>query len=182
MQDDQIAHLLKGVAGGDRMAFRALYSAASAKLYGVCLRILRNRAEAEEALQEVFTRIWINAGRFDADRGRAMTWLISIARNHSIDRLRSRREETIDSSEGDPFAMIPDPTPGAEARAVAQGEAGRISKCFEILQPAQAAAIRGAYLDGLSYAELADRHAIPLNTVRTWLRRGLLRLKECLAG
>ena len=112
MQDDQIAPLLKDVAGGDQAAFRSLYAAASAKLFGVCLRILGNRAEAEEALQEVFTRIWTNAGRFDPERARAMTWVIAIARNHSIDRLRSRRDETLASDDADPFAAIPIPLPG----------------------------------------------------------------------
>lgn len=180
MQDDPLAAYLNDVAGRDRAAFDALYSAASAKLFGVCLRILDNRAEAEEALQEVFTRVWINAGRFDADRGRAMTWLIAIARNHCIDRLRARTDEVLPDDTGDPFAQMPDPAPGAEARTIARGEARRISDCFDTLEPARAEAVRGAYLDGLSYADLATRHAIPLNTVRTWLRRGLLRLKECL--
>ncbi|WP_102225244.1 sigma-70 family RNA polymerase sigma factor [Acidimangrovimonas sediminis] len=180
MNDDPLAAYLNDVAGGDRAAFGALYSAASAKLFGVCLRILNNRAEAEEALQEVFTRVWINAGRFDADRARAMTWLIAIARNHCIDRVRARRDDILPDDTGDPFARMPDPAPGAEARAMAQSEARRISECFDTLEPARAEAVRGAYLEGLSYADLAKRHAIPLNTVRTWLRRGLLRLKECL--
>lgn len=182
MGEDRIADLLKQVADGDRVAFRAIYSAASAKLLGVCLRILRNRAEAEEALQEVFTRIWLNAARFDAGRARGMTWLITIARNHAIDRLRARREDSADGGEVDPFAAIADPEPGAEAQLIARGEVRRISECFDTLEPARAAAVRGAYLDGLSYADLAERHAIPLNTVRTWLRRGLLSLKECLEG
>ncbi|MDE3122258.1 MAG: sigma-70 family RNA polymerase sigma factor [Paracoccaceae bacterium] len=182
MSEDGIADLLERVATRDRTAFRALYSATSAKLLGVCLRILGNRAEAEEALQEVFTRIWLNAARFDAGRARAMTWLIAVARNHAIDRLRARREDMAGGGEDDPFATIADPEPGVEARLVARGEARRISDCFDTLEPARAAAVRGAYLDGLSYADLAERHAIPLNTVRTWLRRGLMRLKECLEG
>ncbi|TMV85934.1 sigma-70 family RNA polymerase sigma factor [Thioclava sp. BHET1] len=182
MQQDPIANHLNAVATGDRAAFAALYKAASAKLFGVCIRILGNRAEAEEALQDVFTRVWTNAHRYDAARARAMTWLIAIARNHCIDRLRARREETLPSAETDPFAQIPDPTPGAEARAIAHGEARRISECFETLEPARAEAVRGAYLDGLSYADLSLRHSVPLNTMRTWLRRGLLQLKECLGG
>ncbi|PKP74423.1 MAG: hypothetical protein CVT84_08410 [Alphaproteobacteria bacterium HGW-Alphaproteobacteria-6] len=87
---DPVAELIAGIARADRAAFRALYSQASAKLFGVCLRILRDRSEAEDAVQEVFTRIWLNARRYQADRGRGMTWLIAIARNHAIDRLRAR--------------------------------------------------------------------------------------------
>lgn len=180
MQDDMVAQFLKGVAAGDRTAFRELYAAASAKLFGVCLRMLDNRAEAEEALQDVFTRVWTHAGQFDAGRARAMTWLIAVARHQCIDRLRAHREQPVAGDDGDPLALVPDPAPGAEARAIARGEARRVTHCFETLEPSRAAAVRGAYLDGLSYAQLAERHAIPLNTVRTWLRRGLLQLKECL--
>ena len=92
MTDDPIADLLNRTAAQDRASFRSLYTAASAKLMGVLLRILQNRSEAEDALQEVFTRVWLRAGRFDASKGRGMTWLIAIARNLAIDRIRARGE------------------------------------------------------------------------------------------
>lgn len=179
MRDDPVAALIAATAQADREGFRSLYAATSAKLFGVCLRILNDRGEAEDAIQEIFTRVWLNARRFDAGRARGMTWLIAIARNHAIDRLRARPAVAA-GGDDDAAAEIPDRAPGPEAQAVAKGEARRIADCFGTLEPARAAAIRGAYLGGLSYEDLARRHAVPLNTMRSWLRRGLMKLKECL--
>jgi len=177
MSDDPVSDLLTRVAAQDRAAFRELYAAASSKLMGVLLRMLRERAEAEDALQEVFTRVWLRAGRFDGAKGRGMTWLIAVTRNLALDRLRARTETQADE---DAAEAIVDPTPTAERRMIALGEAGRIIECFDQLDPARADAVRGAYLSGLSYADLAARHAVPLNTMRTWLRRSLVSLRECL--
>ena len=178
MTADPLADLLGRLAAQDRSALRDVYDAAAGKLFAVAFRILKDRAEAEDALQEVFTRIWLRANRFDPERGRAMTWCISIARNHAIDRLRARPEAPAAMDEA--AQMVPDTTPGPEAQAVAGGEVRRIGDCIDTLEDDRAAAVRGAYLDGLSYKELAERHRIPLNTVRTWLRRSLIKLRECL--
>lgn len=175
--EDAVAQLILRCAAQDRAAFRELYSSTAAKLLGVTLRILGNRAEAEDAVQEIYTRIWVKAGRFDPSKGAGMTWLIALARNHAIDRLRTRRPE---QSDDDAAERVPDMAPRAENRLVALGEARRVVACFEQLEPDRAAAVRGAYLDGLSYQDLADRFSVPLNTMRTWLRRSLLRLKECM--
>ncbi|WP_434611947.1 sigma-70 family RNA polymerase sigma factor [Tabrizicola sp. M-4] len=181
MTEDPVAELLSRVAQQDRAAFRTLYSQTSAKLMGVLLRILGNRAEAEEALQEVFTRVWLRAGRFDATKGRGMTWLIAITRNHAIDRLRARPDDAArGDNDGELLDRVRDTAPTAETRLIARGEAGRIADCFETLEPDRAEAVRGAYLRGLSYQDLAAQYDVPLNTMRTWLRRGLLRLRECL--
>ena len=177
--EDPVAELLIRVAGQDRTAFRELYSKTASKLLGVLLRILGNRAEAEDALQEVFTRIWLRAGRFDATKGRGMTWLIAIARNHAIDRLRARPDESL-RDDADAMESVRDAAPTAENRLIALGEAGRIADCFATLEPDRAEAVRGAYLNGLSYVDLAARFDVPLNTMRTWLRRSLLRLRECM--
>lgn len=177
MTDELLARALAATAGGDRAAFRALYAAAAPKLFGICLRILRDRAEAEDALQEIFTRVWTRAHRFDPAKAAAMTWMIVIARNHCIDRLRARPAP---ASGDEALADLPDDGPGAEARLMAGDEARRVADCFGELPQDRAAAIRGAYLDGMSYEALAARHDVPLNTMRSWLRRGLLRLKECL--
>ena len=177
--DDPIATLLLQTAVQDRAAFRQLYSASSAKLMGVLLRILNNRAESEDALQEVFTRVWLKAGRFDATKGRGMTWLIALTRNLAIDRLRQRPDHVSDDAA---MEAAPDPAPRAETRLIAAGEARRINDCFATLEPDRAEALRGAYLRGLSYSDLARHHDVPLNTMRTWLRRALLRLKECMAS
>lgn len=177
--EDPVATMIAQVAAQDRAAFRALYSATSPKLMGVLLRILGTRSEAEDALQEVFTRVWLRAGRFDPEKGRGMTWLIALARNLAIDRLRSRSAAT-PNDEGDALDTIADTTLSAEGSLIAKGEARRIADCFATLEPDRAAAVRGAYLDGLAYTDLADRFAVPLNTMRTWLRRSLLKLRECM--
>lgn len=174
---DPIADLIAATARSDRAAFRALYSAASAKLFGVALRILKDRSEAEDAVQEVFTRVWLNARRYDAGRARGMTWLIAIAHNHSIDRLRARPAASEDETA---IARFADGAPGPEAQSIARGEAKRIADCFDLLEPARAEAVRGAYLNGLSYQELSRHHDVSVNTMRSWLRRGLQKLKECL--
>ncbi len=177
MINDPVADLILAVAAQDRAAFRQLYTETGAKLMGVLIRMLGQRAEAEDALQEVFTRVWLRAGRFDAAKGRGMTWLIALSRNHAIDRLRARPDHVSDD-----LAMeaAPDTTPHAETRMVALGEARRIHACFDALDPDRAAALRGAYLDGSAYSDLATRFAVPLNTMRTWLRRGLQQLRECM--
>jgi len=174
--DDPVADLITKCAAADREAFRQLYRVTSAKLMGVLLRMFHERAEAEDALQDVYTRVWLRAGRYDPAKGRGMTWLIAIARNLAIDCLRARPEASSD----DGLDSAPDNAPRAETRLIAQGEARRMADCFATLDPDKADAVRGAYLNGLSYLDLAARHAVPLNTMRTWLRRSLLKLKECL--
>lgn len=174
--DDPIAPLLIKVAAQDRAAFRQLYAQCSAKLMGVLLRILGNRPEAEDAMQEIFTRVWLRAASFDPQKGRAMTWLIALARNHAIDRLRARTAPNTD----DGLDQFIDPTPRAETWLIAKGEAKRIHDCIDRLEARHAAALRGAYLSGKSYEELALAVNVPLNTVRTWLRRGLISLKDCM--
>ena len=172
---------LEGIIGrvglGDRAAFSALYDATSAKLFGVCLSVLKNRAEAEEALQDVYLRIWQKAGRYTAQGYSPMTWLITIARNRAIDQLRARRT----GMSIDAIPEPPDAAPTPEATAIAQSEMEHIRRCLDELEKLRAAAVRGAYLDGDSYKELATRFDVPLNTMRTWLRRSLLQLRECLS-
>lgn len=175
---DQISDLILRVALRDRVAFDALYTATSAKLFGTCLRVLKDRTEAEEAVQEVFVKIWLRADRFSVTGQSPMSWLIAVARHQAIDRLRARREAV--GGMDDAALDIRDPAPGPEASAVAAGERRQLEGCLSELETDRAAAVRAAYLDGDSYADLAARHDVPLNTMRTWLRRSLMRLKECL--
>ncbi len=177
MNDDPLAPILAQVAAQDRLAFRALYNAAAPKLMGVLFRILGSKPEAEDAMQEVFTRVWLRAPAFDPEKGRAMTWLITMARNHAIDRLRARPAPMGGDDDLETFA---DPAPRMETQLIAQGEVRRINDCMAALEPRHGQALRGAYLSGKSYAELADAFDVPLNTMRTWLRRGLLSLKDCM--
>lgn len=173
---DDIDKWIARCALGDRAAFQNLYDHTSAKLFGVTLRVLKDRSEAEDALQEIYVKVWKGAKRYATGGASPMTWLITIARNHAIDRLRARK-----STDGDDaLATLPDAGPGPEAQAVAASEARRVEACFDTLEPDRATAVRRAYLDGESYADLARHFDVPLNTMRTWLRRSLIKLRECL--
>jgi RNA polymerase sigma-70 factor (ECF subfamily) len=166
--DIEIAALIGRVALRDRAGLAALYAAVSPKLFSVCLRILKDRADAEDALQEIFVKIWQRADRFAAS---------GAARNQAIDLMRARKPvaDSIDETWD-----IADAALDPETTTVLKGEGKRIDRCMEELESERASAVRSAYVEGLSYQELADRHGVPLNTVRTWLRRSLLKLRECL--
>lgn len=174
----EIEALIARVALGDRSAFSALYDATSAKLLAVCLRVLKERAAAEDAMQDVYVKVWNKADRYQVTGHSPMTWLITIARNTAIDRLRARRVDR-DTDVLDDRIAASAPTP--EQSAVAASEAGRIVACLDELEQDRRTAIKGAYLDGQSYKDLAEQLDVPLNTIRTWLRRGLERLRECMA-
>jgi RNA polymerase sigma factor, sigma-70 family len=175
--DTDIAALIGRVALRDRAALSSLYAAASPKLFAVCLRILKDRSDAEDALQEVFVKIWHRADQFALSTTSPAGWLVTIARNHSIDVLRARKP-VADNIE-DNFDLA-DTARDPEAETVLKGEGKRIDRCMEELDSDRAVAVRSAYVEGLSYQELADRFNVPLNTMRTWLRRSLLKLRECL--
>ena len=165
---------------GDRAAMDALYQATSAKLFGICLRILGERPAAEDVLQEVYVKVWHASDRYASNGNSPITWLAAIARNAAIDRRRARgrrRERGTDR-----LPEMPDRAPTPEDAAIASGEAGRIVHCMGQLEEARARAVRGAYLEGRSYAELAKAAGVPLNTMRTWLRRSLIALRECMAS
>ncbi len=173
-----IENWIAKTAMGDRAAFNQLYDATCAKLLGVSLRILKDRAAAEDAMQDSYVKIWKNADRYSANGLSPMTWLITIARNTSIDRLRAGKNMT---ELGDVYDRIPCDARGPEELAVARSEAERIISCMGELEPKRRDAIEGAYFGGKSYADLADQFEIPLNTMRTWLRRGLQSLRDCMA-
>ena len=176
----QLHEDIAGVARGDPSALRALYRNTSAKLFGVCLRILGDRGEAEEVLQEVYVTVWRKAHLFDAGRGLSpMTWLVALARNKAIDRLRSagrqRRTEPLEAA-----GEIVDPATGAQETLEQAGERGRLDACLAQLDARQQLVIRTAFFEGASYPELAGRMGTPLGTLKSWIRRGLLKLRACL--
>jgi RNA polymerase sigma-70 factor (ECF subfamily) len=175
--NDDVDALMVRVGLCDRAAYTRLYHRTSPKLLGILLRILKNRSEAEDALQDVFIKIWQRAERFSRDEGRAETWLAAIARNHAIDVMRARKPQASDLDEA--FDLASD-APDPEAEAINRSEGGRIERCMQTLESDKAEAVKRAYVEGLSYQELADFYNIPLNTIRTWLRRSLLKLRECL--
>ncbi|MEH6950359.1 sigma-70 family RNA polymerase sigma factor [Nitrobacter sp. NHB1] len=177
LASQDITKLIVRVSMKDRTAFDLLYRATSAKLFGVCLRVLSDKSDAEEALQEIFVKIWMKADRFVVSELSPISWLVAVARNHAIDRIRARGERTAGI---DHAIDIADERPDPEAQAVTGGEHDRLVSCLGELEADRAAVVRGAYLNGDSYAELAERFAVPLNTMRTWLRRSLMKLKECL--
>lgn len=174
---DELAKLMASIAAGDRAAFRALYERTSAKLYGICLRLLGTEAEAQEVLQDAFVTVWRSAARFDPARASAITWLSVVARNKAIDRLRQRRPEI---EQIDAAADVPDDSPLATAVIEQEDDARRLAHCLEQLENRSRAMIRAAFFDGASYPELAEREGVPLGTMKSWIRRGLLRLRGCL--
>lgn len=174
---NDISELIARVAFGDRDAFDALYARTSAKLFGVLLRLLSNRAEAEDALQEVYIKVWQRAAQYRRGVASPMSWLIAIARNHALDRLRARRAPAAPIGEA---LDVADSAPTPEKQAAQQSDVARIEYCLGQLPSDRAAAVRGAYLEGYSYQDLADRFGVPINTMRTWLRRSLQKLRECI--
>ena len=162
----------------DRAAFRTVYDLTSAKLFGVILRICNDRAAAEEVLSDVYLTIWKRAGAFEPGRASPISWLATIARNRAIDWRRSVRRA--------PSIPLDDAPEIADDRATAidlllQDESARaLHLCLDALDDRQRSAIRTAFFDGLTYAELAEGEAVPLGTMKSWVRRGLLRLKDCL--
>ena len=170
---------LARIPAGDRAALQTVYRLTSAKLFGVVLRILDERSEAEDVLQEVYLTVWRKAGDFDAARASPMTWLIAIARNRAIDRLRSGRI----ASRMDPIEAASElaaDTPGADRALEDTQTAATLAGCLDALASHERAALRGAFFDGNTYDELAQRMAVPLGTMKSWIRRAMLKLKACL--
>jgi len=174
-----ITTALGRIPGGDRAALQTVYRLTSAKLFGICLRILGEHGEAEDVLQEVYVTVWRKAADFDARRASPMTWLIAIARNRSIDRLRasrtSRNMEAIDVA-----ADVADTTPRADSALENVQDHAKLHGCLDALASHERAALRGAFFDGSTYEDLATRMRVPLGTMKSWIRRAMFKLKACL--
>ena len=174
-----LSDALQRAGRGEKPALEGIYQATSAKLFGICLRILHDKQEAEDALQEVFVSVWRRAGSFDAARSSPITWLATIARNRSIDRLRaSSRLRTMAPS--DEALDVIDTSADSFALASLAQDGARLHTCLEKLDPKQNGAIREAFFDGFAYSQLAERAGVPLGTMKSWIRRGLQSLKKCL--
>ena len=187
----EIAGWLARTALGDRVAFAALYRATSAPLFGVILRINHDRAQAEELLQDIYVNIWRAAGSFDAARAQPMTWLISIARNRAIDSLRRAKTDvkTVSTSapgndgeeDTDLLARLPSDAAGPLQLLEQAAQARELTHCVKQLSVEQQQCVALAYYQGLSHAEVAEHLTQPLGTVKSWVRRALGALKQCLA-
>lgn len=185
----ELSQLLARVGLGDREAFAKLYERSSAKLFGVVLRIQRDQAAAEDILQEVFVKVWRSAAGFDAAQSQPLTWLTSVARNAAIDSLRrqqtqpqiqTRHRADDDDDAPDAVDLAADESPGPLELLSRATEARALNHCMQDLNAMQKQSLALAFYDGLSHAEVAEKMAQPLGTVKSWVRRALLSLKNCL--
>lgn len=182
-ENEDLRRLLAAVALGDRKAFRALYDATSARLFGFALRILRKDELAEEALQDAFVSIWHAASSYQVHLSAPLTWMAAIVRNKALDahrRLQASGETAFAPDDCDPVEALQDGAAGPQERAQLSREALALAACMERLAGRQRQAIGMAYLHDLSHGEVAARLGLPLGTVKTWIRRGLERLRDCL--
>jgi RNA polymerase sigma factor (sigma-70 family) len=178
-QDDDLGPLIERCGRGDRAALRLLYESEAARMVGVAERILRRRALAEEAMQDAFAQVWRRAASFDPVLGSGRAWLYAILRHRALNILRDESRTDL-TAETEPFDRASDED-DPETIVVKLGEASRLRKCLEALEPARRQAIVLAYAQGLSHGELAGRLGIPLGTIKSWIRRSMLALKECMA-
>ncbi len=172
----RLQQLLRDTARRDRAAFSALYTQTSAKLFAIALRIIGQREPAEEVLQESFVAIWERAHDYDPARGSAMGWLVTIVRHCAIDQLR-RRAARAESRRAPEEALL---TLMAPERADSRAELRSLQRCLGELEQEPRRAVLLAYCYGLTRDEIAARLAVPVGTVKSWLRRSLERLKRCL--
>lgn len=178
---DGLGDLIVRSAEGDESAFTRLYDAASPRLFGLVLRILRDRAQSQEVCQEVFLEIWRTAARFDPDRGSPLTWMMTIAHRKSVDRIRSAeassRRDTryVETSHEVEYDVT------AEA-ASSSMDGQRVSAALAALAPGQRNALELAYFGGLTHSEVAEKLGVPLGTAKTRIRDGLIKLRAALGS
>lgn len=179
-ETDTIGELMARCALRDRQAFARLYSQTGAKLYAVALRILRRQDWAEEVLQESYVSIWNHIGEYSAQRSAPMTWMTAIVRNRALDWLRRPNLEQGSDDYDLVVEAVADARPGPDAALQSGRDARALADCLDGLSADQRQSITLAYQHGLSHGELARHMQEPLGTVKTWIRRGLAKLKSCL--
>ena len=175
----ELSAALARVGRGDRVALHEVYQRTASKLFGVCLRIFPEPSDAEDALQDAFVIVWQKAGSFDPARASPITWLVTLTRNRAIDRLRAsgrRLTAPLDLA----FDVVDD-APDAEACLIASDDRARVAQCMDTLASSDAMMIRTAFFEGVTYADIADRASVPVGTVKSRIRRALMKLKACLA-
>jgi RNA polymerase sigma-70 factor, ECF subfamily len=170
--------LLQACASGDRAALQKLYAATAAQLFGLALSILRSRELAEDVVQDSFLLVWRYAHSFDHRRGTAMAWLARIVRNQCLDQLRRRgREAPLDETF---MQSWQDPAPNPADLTALSREARRLKGCLDELDEGPRKSMILAYYEGLTFAEVSGRLGAPLGTVKSWIRRGLIQLRDCM--
>jgi|SRR5664279_1143080 len=174
-----IDELLSRVARGDSQAFDALYDAVSAPVFGLARRVVRDPARAEDVTQEVFLEVWRKAARFDRNLGKAKTWIMTIAHRRAVDAVRRSESQKRQDHHGAPDEVVHD-EPGEAV--IAAEEHGEVRECLETLTDLQLESVRLAYFNGYTYAEVATLLEKPLPTIKTRMRDGLIRLRDCLEG
>ena len=182
---DRLEGLLQAVAVGERQALRALYDLTATKLFGLALRITGRRDWAEDVVQESFVSIWHHAGDYRPQLAAPMTWMTAIVRNRALDCLRRAAAARVPQTaelEQDLAEWLADDSAGPAELAEASQQARALNRCLQRLEQPQRQAIMLAYLQDLSHAELAERLRTPLGTVKSWIRRGLERLRSCMEG
>lgn len=172
-------HLIEQLARtgqGEQDAFRTVYVLTSAKLFGICLRICGDRAAAEDVLHDVYMIVWKRAGTYEPCLGSPISWLATIARNRAIDWRRSQTRQAAVPLDDAPD--LPDPTVDAEAGMLLDEASRGVFACLAALESHQGNAIRNAFFHGFTYAELAERHCVPIGTMKSWIRRGLRQMRH----
>ncbi|QIG54790.1 sigma-70 family RNA polymerase sigma factor [Altererythrobacter sp. BO-6] len=176
---EQLKSAMARLAAGERDALEQVYRMTRVKLFGICYRILGDRKEAEDALQDVYVNLWQRADRYDPQRASPISWLATFARNRAVDRLRSGkvRQGAVELDEA--FGLA-DTAPLADSLLIDAERQARVHTCLDRLETNQRGNIRAAYFGGQTYAELAEAQGVPLGTMKSWIRRGLAKLKICL--
>ncbi len=179
LSQPRLEALVERTAAGDSAAFRALYEASSAKLYGIALRICRDRGLAQDVLQDAFVKVWTRASSYRPEHGRAMTWLASVTRNSAIDAMRKRKDVVLgtDDEGRQLIESLEMPAEGMDPV-----ESGALRTCLEGIEEEHRTCIVLAYCAGYSREELASRFDRPTGTIKTWLHRGLAALRDCLGA
>jgi len=174
-----LGELLTLVARGDQVAFETVYDRVAPAVFGLVLRVLRDSAQSEEVAQEALLEIWRTAGRFDPARGTALAWVMTIAHRRAVDRVRSERAAA--TREARAAAAASPPAADEVAEIVESSlEAERVRHCLDGLTGTQRESITLAYYSGLSYPQVASALGVALGTVKTRIRDGLRRLRDCL--
>ncbi len=172
---------VKRMANGDPDAVAELYDRLARPVYSLALRILRNSADAEDIVQDVFSQAWRQAGRYDATRGTVAAWLLTLTRSRAIDRLRARRARPDDVA-AEPDPNVPDAGIAADLQIQSAQQVELVRAALEELPALQRIVLELAYYEGLTHVEIAERLEQPLGTVKTRIRQAMLRLRESLAG